>query len=60
MRNKKLAVLGVAALTMTLATGCAKPPQQEIDALKAAMSSPPSRPRRRSTPPMPGAARSRR
>lgn len=39
MRNKKLAVLGVAALTMTLATGCAKPPQQEIDALKATMSS---------------------
>ena len=35
MRNTKLAVLGVAALTMTLATGCAKPPQVEIDAAKA-------------------------
>jgi chromosome segregation ATPase len=35
MRNKKLAVLGIAALTLTLATGCAKPPQQEIDGLKA-------------------------
>ena len=39
MRNKKLAVLGVAALTLTLATGCAKPPQQEIDGLKAALAS---------------------
>lgn len=38
MRNRKLAVLGIAALAMTLATGCAKPPQQEIDGLKAAMS----------------------
>ncbi|KAB2957815.1 MAG: hypothetical protein F9K18_12595 [Thermoanaerobaculia bacterium] len=37
MRNKKLAVLGVAALTLTLATGCAKPPQQEIDGLKAGL-----------------------
>lgn len=35
MRNTKLAVLGVAALTMVLATGCAKPPQVEIDAAKA-------------------------
>jgi hypothetical protein len=39
MRNNKLALLGVAALTLTLASGCAKPPQQEIDALKAAMTS---------------------
>ncbi len=38
MRNKKLALLAVAALTLTMATGCAKPPQVEIDALKAAMS----------------------
>jgi hypothetical protein len=38
MRNSKLAVLGVVALTMVLATGCAKPPQQEIDAVKAALS----------------------
>jgi hypothetical protein len=37
MRNKKLAVLGVAALALTLTTGCAKPPQQEIDGLKAAL-----------------------
>jgi len=37
MRNTKLAVLGVAALAMTLATGCAKPPQVEIDGLKSAM-----------------------
>ncbi len=37
MRNNKLALLGVAALTLTLAAGCAKPPQQETDALKAAM-----------------------
>ena len=35
MRNKKLAVFGIAALTLSLATGCAKPPQQEIDGLKA-------------------------
>ena len=33
MRNKKLALLGVAVLAMTLATGCAKPPQVEIDAV---------------------------
>lgn len=39
MRNHKLALLGVAALTLTLATGCAQPPQQEIDALKAALTS---------------------
>lgn len=37
MRNTKLAVLGVAVLTMTLATGCAKPPQQEIDGLNASL-----------------------
>lgn len=37
MRNTKLAVFGVAVLTMTLATGCAKPPQQEIDGLNAAL-----------------------
>jgi chromosome segregation ATPase len=35
MRKQKLALLGVAALTLTLAAGCAKPPQQEIDGLKA-------------------------
>ena len=35
MRNKKLAVLGVAVLALALTTGCAKPPQQEIDGLKA-------------------------
>jgi hypothetical protein len=39
MKNRKLAVLGVAALTLVVAAGCAKPPQQEIDALKAAMTS---------------------
>ena len=37
MKNRKLAVLGVAALVLVVAAGCAKPPQQEIDALKAAM-----------------------
>jgi hypothetical protein len=37
MKNRKLAVLGLAALTLVVAAGCAKPPQQEIDALKAAM-----------------------
>lgn len=38
MRNKKL-VLGFAALmVVALTTGCAKPPQQEIDAAKAAVS----------------------
>jgi len=37
MRNMKLAVLGVGLMTMTLATGCAKPPQQEIDGLSAAL-----------------------
>jgi len=36
MRNRKLA-LGVAALSLALAVGCAKPPQQDIDGLKAAM-----------------------
>jgi hypothetical protein len=39
MRNQKLAVLAVTALTLAVAAGCAKPPQQEIDALKAAMTS---------------------
>jgi chromosome segregation ATPase len=39
MRNHKLAVLAVAVLTLTVAAGCAKPPQQEIDALKASMTS---------------------
>jgi len=38
MRNKKLALLGVAVFAMTLATGCAKPPQVEIDAVKASLS----------------------
>ncbi len=37
MRNNKLAWVGVAALTLTVAAGCAKPPQQEIDALTAAV-----------------------
>ena len=37
MRNQKLA-LGVIALMLVVATGCAKPPQQEIDAAKAAVS----------------------
>lgn len=37
MKNRKLAVLGVAVLTLVVAAGCAKPPQQEIDALKAAL-----------------------
>ena len=37
MRNQKLAVLAVTALTLAVAAGCAKPPQQEIDALKATM-----------------------
>jgi hypothetical protein len=38
MRNTKLALLGVAVFAMTLATGCAKPPQVEIDAVKASLS----------------------
>ena len=38
MRNSKLALLGVAVFAMTLATGCAKPPQVEIDAVKASLS----------------------
>jgi chromosome segregation ATPase len=38
MRNQKLAVLGVAALVLTMASGCAKPPQQEIDSLSANLS----------------------
>jgi len=37
MRNTKLALLGVAVFAMTLATGCAKPPQVEIDAVKASL-----------------------
>lgn len=37
MRNNKLAWVGVAALTLAVASGCAKPPQQEIDALTASM-----------------------
>ena len=37
MRNKNLALLGVVVFAMTLATGCAKPPQVEIDALKASL-----------------------
>ena len=37
MRNNKLALLGIAALTLAVAAGCAKPPQQEIDALTAAV-----------------------
>ena len=37
MRNQKLAVLAVTAFTLAVAAGCAKPPQQEIDALKASM-----------------------
>lgn len=37
MKNRKLALLGVAVLTLAVAAGCAKPPQQEIDALSAAM-----------------------
>ncbi|MEO7974444.1 MAG: hypothetical protein ABIU84_12735 [Thermoanaerobaculia bacterium] len=39
MRNTKLALLGVAVFAMTLATGCAKPPQVEIDAVKASLAS---------------------
>jgi chromosome segregation ATPase len=39
MRNKNIALLGVAVLALTLATGCAKPPQVEIDAVKASLSS---------------------
>jgi len=39
MLNKKIALLGVAVLSLTLATGCAKPPQVEIDAVKASLSS---------------------
>ena len=38
MRIKKLALLGVAALSLTLAAGCAKPPQVEIDTVKANLS----------------------
>jgi hypothetical protein len=37
MRNKNIALLGVAVLALTLATGCAKPPQVEIDALKSSL-----------------------
>jgi chromosome segregation ATPase len=38
MRNKNIALLGVAIFALTLATGCAKPPQVEIDAVKASLS----------------------
>ena len=38
MRKTKLALLGVAVFAMTLTTGCAKPPQVEIDAVKASLS----------------------
>lgn len=38
MRNQKLALFAVAILTLALATGCAKPPQQEIDTVKASLS----------------------
>jgi hypothetical protein len=37
MRNKNIALLGVAVLALTLATGCAKPPQVEIDAVKSSL-----------------------
>jgi hypothetical protein len=37
MRNSKLALLAIAALTLGVAAGCAKPPQQEIDGLNASM-----------------------
>lgn len=38
MRKNKLVLLSVAILAMTLATGCAKPPQVEIDNVKASLS----------------------
>ena len=38
MRNKNIALLGIAVLALTLATGCAKPPQVEIDALRSSLS----------------------
>ena len=37
MRKSKLALLGIAVLTLSVAAGCAKPPQQEIDTLTAGM-----------------------
>lgn len=37
MQIKKMALLGVAVLALTLATGCAKPPQVEIDGVKSAL-----------------------
>jgi chromosome segregation ATPase len=37
MHKHKLALLGIAALTLGLAAGCAKPPQQDIDAASAQM-----------------------
>jgi hypothetical protein len=39
MRNKNIALLGVAILALTFATGCAKPPQVEIDGVKASLAS---------------------
>ena len=36
-RNTGLNALVLTALILVVAAGCAKPPQQEIDALKAAM-----------------------
>ena len=38
MRKNKLFLLSVAILAMTLATGCAKQPQVEIDAVQASLS----------------------
>jgi chromosome segregation ATPase len=38
MRTNKIALLGIAVLALTLAAGCAKPPQVEIDAVKASLS----------------------
>ena len=38
MRTNKVALLGIAVLALTLAAGCAKPPQVEIDATKASLS----------------------
>jgi multidrug efflux pump subunit AcrA (membrane-fusion protein) len=38
MRTNKIALLGIAVLALTLAAGCAKPPQVEIDATKASLS----------------------
>ena len=38
MRNKKFVLAFAALMVVALTTGCAKPPQQEIDAAKAAVS----------------------